>query len=204
LVLSPVLRKIGGGVIGKGCVQEEIRFITCPELIVARLFVEQLADNEALVVQGVEQFANYEGYQDSFKCTGSFYDVQASVEKRILVAIDALDLPQILKDQKSACKYRHSLSNVLKQVLMVMIVVLCNLLAEIFCTQYGYTKGKMENFMTRALDLGLYQYCPAAINRELMKAYAGFSCHGIGIPDELPIASGNWGGGCFKVKLSVL
>jgi Poly (ADP-ribose) glycohydrolase (PARG) len=70
--------------------------------------------------------------------------------------------------------------------------------------QVGYNRGKVEHFTERALELNLYQYCPAAIERELMKAYAGFSCHGIGIPDELPIASGNWGGGCFKVKLSVL
>jgi Poly (ADP-ribose) glycohydrolase (PARG) len=113
------LRKIGGGVIGKGCVQEEIRFITCPELIVARLFVEQLADNEALVVQGFEQFADYEGYQDTFKCKGGFYDDPEKVQKRVLVAIDALDLPQILKDQKTVGKYKSSLVNILKQVLMV-------------------------------------------------------------------------------------
>ena len=38
--------------LGRGCVQEEIRFIICPELIVARLFTECLADNEALLVIG--------------------------------------------------------------------------------------------------------------------------------------------------------
>lgn len=54
--------------------------------------------------------------------------------------------------------------------------------------------------MNDALELGLYQYSPAAIDRELLKAFTGFRCKSIGVPDELPIASGNWGGGCFKVK----
>lgn len=107
--------------IGKGCVQEEIRFITCPELIVARLFVEELADNEALVVQGVEQYSKYEGYQESFKCTSSCFDDPEKAQHRVLVAIDALDFPQIHKDVKSYSKYRHSLVNLLKIVLHVII-----------------------------------------------------------------------------------
>lgn len=48
-----VFRYVGGGVLGSGCVQEEIRFIICPELIVSRLFVEQLGDNEALLCIGI-------------------------------------------------------------------------------------------------------------------------------------------------------
>ena len=39
---------IGGGVLRNGCVQEEIRFLICPELIVSRVLLETLADNEAL------------------------------------------------------------------------------------------------------------------------------------------------------------
>lgn len=45
-------RSVGGGVLGMGCVQEEIRFLVCPELIVSRLFTEHLQDNECLVVTG--------------------------------------------------------------------------------------------------------------------------------------------------------
>jgi poly(ADP-ribose) glycohydrolase len=45
-------RMVGGGVLGTGCVQEEIRFVICPELIVSRLFTECLADNEALIISG--------------------------------------------------------------------------------------------------------------------------------------------------------
>jgi poly(ADP-ribose) glycohydrolase len=43
---------VGGGVLGRGLVQEEIRFIICPELIVSRLLTEELGDNECLIVTG--------------------------------------------------------------------------------------------------------------------------------------------------------
>ena len=50
---------IGGGVLGEGCVQEEIRFLICPELIVSRLITEELDDNECLVMTGAERFSRY-------------------------------------------------------------------------------------------------------------------------------------------------
>lgn len=43
---------VGGGVIGSGLVQEEIRFLINPELIVSRLFTEALDDDECLVITG--------------------------------------------------------------------------------------------------------------------------------------------------------
>lgn len=46
-------RYVGGGVLGFGCVQEEIRYVICPELIIGRLFVEQLGANEALLAMGI-------------------------------------------------------------------------------------------------------------------------------------------------------
>ena len=51
-------RYIGGGVLGHGAVQEEIRFAICPELIVSRLFTQVLQRNEALVIFGVERFCS--------------------------------------------------------------------------------------------------------------------------------------------------
>lgn len=44
---------VGGGVIGHGCVQEEIRFMICPEMIVSRLITEVLEDNEVLIMTGL-------------------------------------------------------------------------------------------------------------------------------------------------------
>ena len=52
-------RYLGGGVLGEGCVQEEIRFLVCPELILSRLFTEELDDNESLVMTGAQQFSKY-------------------------------------------------------------------------------------------------------------------------------------------------
>ena len=35
-----------------GCVQEEIRFMICPEMIISRLITESLDDNESLYMTG--------------------------------------------------------------------------------------------------------------------------------------------------------
>ncbi|XP_062510485.1 poly(ADP-ribose) glycohydrolase-like isoform X2 [Corticium candelabrum] len=65
---------VGGGVLGGGCVQEEIRFLICPELIISRLFTEGLADNECLIITGVERYSKYSGYADTFRWTGNYND----------------------------------------------------------------------------------------------------------------------------------
>jgi hypothetical protein len=43
---------IGGGVLGSGCVQEEIRFLLSPELIASLLFTERLGDLEIVLITG--------------------------------------------------------------------------------------------------------------------------------------------------------
>lgn len=45
-------RFVGGGVTGHGLVQEEIRFVINPELIVSRLFTEALEPDECLIITG--------------------------------------------------------------------------------------------------------------------------------------------------------
>lgn len=45
-------RMVGGGVTGMGLVQEEIRFLINPELIVSRLFTEALDHDECLIITG--------------------------------------------------------------------------------------------------------------------------------------------------------
>jgi poly(ADP-ribose) glycohydrolase len=89
-------RLVGGGVLGRGCVQEEIRFVICPELIAARLFTEALDSTEALLVVGCERFSNYKGYSNTFKWLGNYQDMtpRDSSSRRMcsVVAIDALKL----------------------------------------------------------------------------------------------------------------
>ncbi|XP_055389722.1 poly(ADP-ribose) glycohydrolase isoform X2 [Condylostylus longicornis] len=89
---------IGGGVLGGGCVQEEIRFVICPELIVSRLFTEFLKDNEALFMVGAEQFSSYTGYGYSFKFSKDHKDnieINQKNRRRLthIVAIDACYFP---------------------------------------------------------------------------------------------------------------
>ncbi|KAI6657703.1 Poly(ADP-ribose) glycohydrolase-like [Oopsacas minuta] len=85
---------IGGGVLSGGCVQEEIYFLLCPEMMISRLFVECLQPHEALVIIGAERFSNYSGYSDSFQWTGNYYDVtpidSLARRKTYVTAIDAL------------------------------------------------------------------------------------------------------------------
>ncbi len=50
---------LGGGVLGHGLVQEEIRFLICPELIVSCLLTEELDPNEALFITGA-LFLNFQ------------------------------------------------------------------------------------------------------------------------------------------------
>lgn len=87
-------RFVGGGVLGHGCVQEEIRFVINPEMIVARLFTESLKDQEALIIIGCEQFSSYSGYASCFRWAGDFVDTTPldiyRRRKCRVVAIDAL------------------------------------------------------------------------------------------------------------------
>ena len=55
---TSVFRFIGGGVLNTGCVQEEIRFVICPELLVSCLFSEVMENNEALIITG-NYYNNY-------------------------------------------------------------------------------------------------------------------------------------------------
>ncbi|KAH9513046.1 hypothetical protein Btru_035690 [Bulinus truncatus] len=85
-------KMVGGGVLGKGLVQEEIRFIICPEMIVSRLFTETLTKDEVLVMTGCERFSNYTGYSDSFKYSGDHIDeCHRDMWKRRMIDVVAMD-----------------------------------------------------------------------------------------------------------------
>ncbi|XP_055851769.1 poly(ADP-ribose) glycohydrolase [Episyrphus balteatus] len=85
---------LGGGVLGHGCVQEEIRFSICPELLISKLFTECLRPTEALIMVGCEMYSKYKGYSNSFIWDGNFEDntpLDSSRRKSVhIVAIDAL------------------------------------------------------------------------------------------------------------------
>ncbi|XP_054428335.1 poly(ADP-ribose) glycohydrolase isoform X1 [Pteronotus mesoamericanus] len=106
-------RFVGGGVTSAGLVQEEIRFLINPELIVARLFTEVLDHNECLIITGTEQYSEYTGYAETYRWARSHEDgnerddwQRRSTE---IVAIDALHFRRYL-DQFVPEKIRRELN----------------------------------------------------------------------------------------------
>ncbi|KAI5067121.1 hypothetical protein GOP47_0017649 [Adiantum capillus-veneris] len=90
-------RFLGGGVLRKGCVQEEIRFVISPELIAGMLFMPAMQADEAIEIRGVERFSCHTGYSSSFRFAGDYLDTkqrdsQGRLETRI-IAMDALRHP---------------------------------------------------------------------------------------------------------------
>ena len=84
---------LGGGVLFTGNTQEEIRFCVSPELLVSLLFVESMQDNEAVLIQGFEQFSKYSGYAKDFCFAGDYKDNNERDAKgnlsNMICAIDA-------------------------------------------------------------------------------------------------------------------
>ncbi|XP_066364524.1 poly(ADP-ribose) glycohydrolase 1-like [Miscanthus floridulus] len=101
---------LGGGALSRGCVQEEIRFMINPELIVGMLFMASMEDNEAIEIFGAERFSQYMGYGSSFRFVGDYLDTKPfdSMGRRRtrIVAIDALDCPAWLH-YESGCLLRE-------------------------------------------------------------------------------------------------
>ncbi|CAG7785072.1 unnamed protein product [Allacma fusca] len=89
---------VGGGVLGHGCVQEEILFVIYPELLVSRLFTERLVSCEALVITGCERFSKYKGYASNFEFAGDFVDcVPWNSRARKCTQIVAIDAQYVVR-----------------------------------------------------------------------------------------------------------
>ncbi|CAF2003229.1 unnamed protein product [Rotaria magnacalcarata] len=65
---------IGGGVMNEGCVQEEIRFVICPEMLISLLLCEVMKPNECVFLIGCERFSSYRGYSTSFEFRENYID----------------------------------------------------------------------------------------------------------------------------------
>jgi poly(ADP-ribose) glycohydrolase len=75
--------------LGNGCGQEEIKFITCPDLIAALFFTEPLLDHEALIITGAKPYSTYRGYGQDFEYVGEANPSAPSSE--VIIAIDNID-----------------------------------------------------------------------------------------------------------------
>lgn len=92
---------IGGGVLRHGCVQEEIRFVLSPECLVSMLICEEMDENEAILLQGTQQYSLYEGYSRSFKWKSSYKDKTSLIgntRDNLLVALDAINYSRMNPD----------------------------------------------------------------------------------------------------------
>lgn len=98
---------IGGGVLNSGCVQEEVLFVLCPELIVSKLFTEKFLDNESMLITGAEKFNCYSGYADTFKWKSSYNDTTSRDKygrrMRQVIAMDAM----YFSDQSQRTQYER-------------------------------------------------------------------------------------------------
>jgi len=83
--------QLGGGALGRGLVQEEILFVTHPELLAAIPLCDVLGEREAIELRNAERFVKYRGYGwTNFRCDGA-YDDDADASGSRFVAFDALD-----------------------------------------------------------------------------------------------------------------
>lgn len=90
-------KMLGGGALGDGCVQEEIRFMINPELAAGMVFFPAMAANESIEIVGAERYSCYTGYASTFRFTGDFIDSRPrdawGRRQTHIIAIDALSQP---------------------------------------------------------------------------------------------------------------
>ena len=91
-------KNIGGGVLGRGTLQEEIRYLICPECIIAMLlcFNQPMTETECISIEGAERFSYHEGYKDNFKILNPYVDYADKINgdnilKTNIIAFDALN-----------------------------------------------------------------------------------------------------------------
>ncbi|XP_051123031.1 poly(ADP-ribose) glycohydrolase 1-like isoform X2 [Andrographis paniculata] len=194
---------LGGGALGQGCVQEEIRFMINPELIIGILFSPAMEDNEAIEVVGAERFSNYSGYAASFRFCGDYVDEKSfdtmGRRKTRIVAIDALIHPG-KRQYKSECLLRES--------------------NKAFC---GFFNQQKANLLMKGEDFGpkhdmIIEEGPSTsghniLTEDLSDSIQGYkrttSCdtvekkgnkvdqYSIYEDDGIGVATGNWGCGAF-------
>ncbi|XP_014521364.1 poly(ADP-ribose) glycohydrolase 1 isoform X1 [Vigna radiata var. radiata] len=180
---------LGGGALGRGCVQEEIRFMVSPELIAGMLFLPAMADNEAIEIVGVERFSSYTGYASSFRFSGDYVDEREvdalGRRKTRIVAIDALCSP-------GTRQYRMNF------LLREINKAFCGFLYQ--CEYQLYQKKLQENGCSSALF-------DAATSTSMETSDGKFSNHKaensqndyhcMDQVDNIGVATGNWGCGAF-------
>lgn len=88
---------VGNGVLMGESMQEEIKFLTCPECFLSVLFAESLNPNEALLLRGMHKFAQHAGVGTNFRFVSAcridvFLDIEYCKDS-FVVAMDAIPFP---------------------------------------------------------------------------------------------------------------
>ncbi|RZC47964.1 hypothetical protein C5167_040917 [Papaver somniferum] len=189
---------IGGGAIGRGCVQEEIRFMINPELIAGMLFLPCMDDNEAIEIVGVERFSTYTGYGSSFRYSGDYSDKKLidcmGRRKTRIVAIDALHRPGMRQFR-------------VKYLLREINKAWCGFFDQI--KYQDYQKALQEDEFSRDR---LHWDCKTSSNKPstcdglhggeneaqvIGNSRGEHSNQDSDVQDDIGIATGNWGCGAF-------
>ena len=195
---------LGGGVLNTGCVQEEIMFTVCPDLIVAMLFMERMDDNEAIIISGFERYFDYSGYGRSFKYTKDYSD--KSPEQNFLVAIDALYYKKenieiqysekyILRDiNKAFVGFKYFTASDKKTIAQATASILGKDDCKSFqsCGKDNFVSiGQMREKNDKYIDS--QPFVQISVSQETMVEHEG-------IDKNYPtaIATGNWGCGAFN------
>lgn len=198
---------LGGGALHMGCVQEEIRFMINPELIVGMLFMVSMRKNEAIEIIGSERFSCYMGYGSSFRFVGDYVDKKPfdSTSRRTtrIVAIDALDCPG---------KWQYGVDYLVREI------------NKAYCGFFDQSKYKvyMKNFQEASVsksNLGQNEDFTIANNDHYVSSHTSTHSqdpvvssgedqsanqHNLALPialetyqENIGIATGNWGCGAF-------
>ncbi|XP_022154592.1 poly(ADP-ribose) glycohydrolase 1-like isoform X2 [Momordica charantia] len=181
---------IGGGALHSGCVQEEIRFMINPELIIGMLFLPAMADNEAIEIVGAERFSDYTGYASNFCFSGNHVDKQEmdslGRRKTLITAIDALCSPGMRQ---------YKLEFLLREINKAF----CGFFDQSKCKQYERLFLGSEEDITDHKDPSRNNLVVHETSSDTRENYVGrsltpeYSDH----KDDIGIATGNWGCGAF-------
>lgn len=98
---------IGGGCMEAGCVQEELMFLKCPELLVSRVLNTVMGPKDAIYIKGVEQYTRLEGYGWDFEFAGPEKDPLMNVKCGTVIDRDIVAIDAICFSGSSANQYSH-------------------------------------------------------------------------------------------------
>ena len=200
---------IGGGVMIGGTLQEEIRFSTCPECLVANLLCPKMQDHEAILLSGVRQYARFTGYGDGFECIGAHPDPDASI-----ATVLAIDARAYMGDDR---RRQYASSEMLRELTKLWVGVSGEGWPEAAAAAVAANRGRgvgAKGAATFGERPRARQEAAATASRsgggrgaESRRGGKSGSSSGAGrsvaFATGQPFATGNWGCGCFGGDLQL-